>query len=102
MNKELQEIHIVSLVIHALPEHIDDVVNKAGKLPQAECHREAQHNKFVLVFEAEKESEISSTMDDITHWQGAFDHLSRVYSESVIRLVALDGRLKPAAGCSRC
>ncbi len=70
MNKELQEIHIVSLVIHALPEHIDDVVNKAGKLPQAECHREAQHNKFVLVFEAEKESEISSTMDDITHWQG--------------------------------
>ena len=67
MNKET---HIVSLVIHALPDQIDEIILKAEKMPQAECHREDQFNKFVLVFEAKKEGDISSIMDDITHWQG--------------------------------
>ena len=67
MNKET---HIVSLVVHALPDQIDAIITKASSLPQAECHREDQCNKFVVVFEAEKEGDISSIMDDITHWQG--------------------------------
>jgi periplasmic nitrate reductase NapD len=64
------ETHIVSLVIHVLPDRIDDVILRASKLPQAECHREDKHHKFVLVFEVTEESKISSIMDDITHWQG--------------------------------
>ncbi len=65
-----KQTHIVSLVIHALPDDIDQIIEKAGKLPQAGCHRDKQHNKFVLVFEAKQESEISSAMEDMTHWQG--------------------------------
>ncbi|HIM08850.1 MAG: chaperone NapD [Gammaproteobacteria bacterium] len=65
-----KETHIVSLVIHALAKDIEIIILKAEKLPQAECHHEKQHNKFVLVFEAKKEADISSIMDDITHWQG--------------------------------
>jgi len=64
------DTHIVSLVIHALSDRIDEVIKKASSLPQAECHREGQYHKFVLVFETEKESEISSYMDEISYWQG--------------------------------
>jgi nitrate reductase NapAB chaperone NapD len=65
-----QDIHIVSVIIYANPEYLDDVLSKANKLPQAECHSNQGDHKFVLVFEAESDFELSSTIDEINSWKG--------------------------------
>lgn len=65
-----KETHIVSLVIHVLPEHKDEILLKATVFPNSECHHEKQHNKFILVFETERQGDISDYMDQMTHWPG--------------------------------
>lgn len=64
------EIHIVSMVIYCLPEKINDAILKAKELAQAECYAGENQNKFVLVFEAASESEVSNQMDQINKWDG--------------------------------
>ncbi len=64
------DVHIVSLIIHVLPEYKNEVLNKANNMSQAECHSNKEDNKFVLVFEAESDAVLSSSMDEINNWQG--------------------------------
>lgn len=64
------DVHIVSLIIHVLPEYKNEVLSRANKMPQAECHSTKKDNKFVLVFEAESDAVLSSSMDEINNWQG--------------------------------
>ena len=64
------DIHIASLIIHVRPEYKTRVLSQANKLPQAECHSNKEDNKFVLVFEAESDAVLSSSMDEINNWQG--------------------------------
>lgn len=64
------DVHIVSLIIHVLPEFKNEVLNKASNMPQAECHSNIEDNKFVLVFEADSDAVLSSSMDEINNWQG--------------------------------
>ena len=64
------DVHIVSLIIHVLPEYKNEVLRKANNMPQAECHSNKEDNKFVLVFEAESDVVLSSNMDEINNWQG--------------------------------
>jgi nitrate reductase NapAB chaperone NapD len=64
------DIHIVSLIIYASPEYLDDVLDKVNKLPEAECHSNKGDHKFVLVFEAESESALSSQVNEINNWKG--------------------------------
>ena len=65
-----ENVHIVSLIIHVLPEYKNKVLNQANKMPQAECHSNKELNKFVLVFEAETDAVLASSMDEINNWQG--------------------------------
>ena len=64
------DVHIVSLIIHVLPEFKNQVLSKANNMPQAECHANKDDNKFVLVFEADSDAVLSSSMDEINNWQG--------------------------------
>ena len=64
------ETHIVSMVIYCLPEKINEAILKAKALDQAECHSDPDQNKFVLVFEAASEAEVSNQMDQINAWDG--------------------------------
>ena len=64
------DVHIASLIIHVLPEHKNEVLSHANKMPQAECHSNKEDNKFVFVFEAESDAVLSSSMDEINNWQG--------------------------------
>jgi periplasmic nitrate reductase NapD len=64
------DIHIVSLIIQTRPVYKDEILYKASKLPHAECHSNNEDYKFVLVFEAESEAELSSQVDDINNWKG--------------------------------
>ena len=66
----IHDIHIVSLIIYANPEYIDDVLAKANKLPEAECHSNEGDYKFVLVFEAESDSALSTQVNEINNWKG--------------------------------
>lgn len=65
-----KETHIVSLVIHVLPDHKDEILRKASALPNSEYHHEKHHNKFVLVFETGRQSDISDYMNEMTYWPG--------------------------------
>ena len=67
MNKE---IHIVSMIIFCMPEMKEKVITKANNLPHAECLIDENLNKFVLIFEANSEKEISSQMEKINFWHG--------------------------------
>ena len=64
------DIHIVSLIVYVAPESLDKVVDRANKLPQAECHFNEGAHKFVLVFEAESDSALSSQVEEINNWEG--------------------------------
>ena len=64
------ETHIVSMIIHARPEFMDDFLAKAGKLPKAECHTSIKGHKFILVFEAGSEIELSGFISEISTWKG--------------------------------
>lgn len=64
------DVHIVSLIIHARPENKDEVMAEANKLPQSECHSGNDDHKFVLVFEAESEATLSSWINEINEWNG--------------------------------
>ncbi|GJM04205.1 MAG: nitrate reductase [marine bacterium B5-7] len=64
------DIHIVSLIIHVLPEYKNEIMRHAKKMSKAECHSNKEQNKFVLVFEAESDAVLSSSMDEINNWQG--------------------------------
>ena len=64
------ETHIVSMIICCLPEKMNDAVIRAKALAQAECYTGENPNKFVLVFEAASESEVSNQMDQINTWDG--------------------------------
>ena len=64
------DVHIVSLIVHAHPEYMDEVLKKANKLPQSECHSNKEGHKFVLVFEAQSESELYSWISEINTWKG--------------------------------
>ena len=61
----IHDVHIVSLIIYASPEYFNEVIDKATKLPQAECHSNKGDYKFVLVFEAESEFALSNQVSEI-------------------------------------
>lgn len=65
-----EDVHIVSLIVYVNPEYLDAVMDNANKLPHAECHFDKEGHKFVLVFEAESESALSSYVDQLNNWNG--------------------------------
>ena len=64
------ETHIVSLIVHVIPEYRVDVLNNAKQLPQSECHTDNTSHKFVIVFEVESEAALAIWFDQINSWQG--------------------------------
>lgn len=64
------ETHIVSMIIYTHPEYLEEVLEKAKRLPEAECHTNIPEQKFVLVFEAESEASLSYFMEEINNWKG--------------------------------
>lgn len=65
-----EEIHIVSLIIYLIPGYKKEILHKAHKLPQAECHTDDETHKVVLVFEVESEAGLANAIDEINSWQG--------------------------------
>ena len=59
------EVHISSMVVHAIPEHLADVRQQIENLPGAEVYAESAEGKLVVVLESDGQKQISATIDHI-------------------------------------
>lgn len=58
------------MVVHVRPEFRDEILEKANRLLNAECHHDDNRHKIVLMFEAESDDALSSGMNTINSWRG--------------------------------
>ncbi|MGL4192271.1 chaperone NapD [Vibrio misgurnus] len=63
----LHEIHISSLVIHTLPEHLATVKQQISQLADVEIYGEDPQGKLVVVVETERQGFITETIEHINH-----------------------------------
>lgn len=62
--------HISSLVVHCLPEQLQNVLSQVEKFAHVEVHAPNPAGKFVAVLETENEHGILSTINDIQAMPG--------------------------------
>ncbi|MCF6780694.1 chaperone NapD [Stutzerimonas stutzeri] len=79
-------LHIASLLVHCRPELIAAVKQNLALLPGLELHQESAAGKVVVVLEAEHESQILSTIDQIQQLPGVLN-AALIYHE----LLSLEG-----------
>ena len=79
-------LHIASLLVHCRPELLDAVKRNLVLLPGLELHQESAAGKVVVVLEAEHESAILQTIDQIQQLPGVLN-AALIYHE----LLTLEG-----------
>jgi len=62
---EQSEIHISSMVVHAMPDYLADVKISIEKLPGAEIHAESPNGKLVVVVESQTQTYITDVIEKI-------------------------------------
>ena len=65
-----EELHIASMVIHAVPRRLDRVADAVAALPGAEVHAAAPNGKLVVTLEAASAGELTGTVSRIQHIEG--------------------------------
>ncbi|MBR9875046.1 chaperone NapD [Vibrio sp. J1-1] len=63
----LNEVHISSLVVHVLPEHLDDIKAQIEAYENAEIYGDSPEGKIVVVLETENQGFITDTIDAINN-----------------------------------
>ncbi|MGY6432175.1 chaperone NapD [Vibrio parahaemolyticus] len=63
----LNEVHISSLVVHVLPEHLDEIKTQIGTYENAEIYGDGPEGKIVVVLETENQGFITDTIDAINN-----------------------------------
>lgn len=63
----LNEVHISSLIVHVLPEHLDEVKAKIDAYDSAEVYGDSPEGKIVVVLETENQGFITDTIDAINN-----------------------------------
>src|SRR6187551_2316789 len=64
------EVHIASLVVHALPLHVDEVAATITAMPGAQVHGASATGKLVVTLESGTDSEMLSAIDAIQRLRG--------------------------------
>ena len=59
------EIHISSMVVHAMPDHLQSVKETIGHLPGTEVHGESENGKLVVVLESQTQTYITDVIEKI-------------------------------------
>jgi len=59
------EVHISSMVVHARPDHLQDVKNNIELLPGTEIHGESTCGKLVVVLESQSQTHITDVIEKI-------------------------------------
>ena len=65
------EVHISSMVVHAMPDHLQDVKQQIEHLPGTEIHGESASGKLVVVLESQTQTYITDVIEKIA----AIDHV---------------------------
>jgi nitrate reductase NapD len=66
-----EEVHISSMVVHAMPEHLLDVRKNIEELPGTEIYAESPDGKLVVVLESQTQTYITDVIEKIA----ALDHV---------------------------
>ncbi|WP_417618536.1 chaperone NapD [Oceanisphaera sp.] len=61
----LNEVHISSLVVHAVPEHLSVIKQQIESFDGAEIYGESEAGKLVVVIETRNQGYITDTIDAI-------------------------------------
>ena len=61
------EIHISSMVVHAIPDYLRSVKNNIEHLPGAEIHGESENGKLVVVLESQTQTHITDVIEEINN-----------------------------------
>ncbi|HUV22871.1 MAG TPA: chaperone NapD [Gammaproteobacteria bacterium] len=59
------EVHISSMVVHAVPDHLQTVKNNIENLPGTEIHAESPNGKLVVVLESQTQTYITDVIEKI-------------------------------------
>ncbi len=62
---EQTEVHISSMVVHAMPDYLLDVRKKIEELPGTEIHAESPNGKLVVVLESQTQTYITDVIEKI-------------------------------------
>jgi len=60
-----QEVHISSMVVHAMPEHLQTVKTRIEQFPGAEIHGESDSGKLVVVLESRTQTYVTDVIEKI-------------------------------------
>ncbi|EPE2278049.1 chaperone NapD [Vibrio cholerae] len=63
----LHEVHISSLVVHTLPEHLLTVKQQVSELRDVEIYGEDPQGKLVVVIETDRQGFITETIEHINN-----------------------------------
>jgi nitrate reductase NapD len=59
------EVHISSLVVHAMPNHLQTVKTHIENLPGTEIHAQSPNGKLVVVLESQTQTYITDVIEKI-------------------------------------
>ena len=62
---EQTEVHISSMVVHAMPDYLLDVKRNIEELPGTEIHAESPSGKLVVVLESQTQTYITDVIEKI-------------------------------------
>ena len=62
-----EELHIAGIVVHVLPQSVQQVVEAIAGWPGVEVHATGRDGKMVVTLEAPGAREIAARMDEIRH-----------------------------------
>ena len=62
---EQTEVHISSMVVHAMPDYLLDVRKHIEQLPGTEIHAESPNGKLVVVVESQTQTYITDVIEKI-------------------------------------
>jgi nitrate reductase NapD len=62
---EQNEVHISSMVVHAMPDYLVDVRKNIEELPGTEIHAESPNGKLVVVLESQTQTYITDVIEKI-------------------------------------
>lgn len=65
----LNEVHISSLVVHVVPQHLDEIKEKIDQVPGAEVYGESEDGKLVVVMETQNQGYITESIDKINNFE---------------------------------
>ncbi|MFB9136861.1 chaperone NapD [Vibrio sp. AK197] len=64
----LNEVHISSLVVHVLPEHLTSIKAQIDQFENAEIYGDSPEGKIIVVLETENQGFITDTIDAINNF----------------------------------